>query len=476
MLTNWIHSKVYCKTTILSWIFLTLVSYSAESELKSGGGHDAHAGSSASQTSLASTALGIEIESVSQLVQKGLQEGDAQKIVEAHHRFTSLEFEPQNWERIGQQLKICKWSSQESWRDSVGGHLFFPTEVFAWELTDIERYHLWRRDTIMSLAFGARYKNPICMYYLAKVLDTVHTKSTDAPLAAFIGDLYETALSILKLHEGNVDACYVMGRSYSDGSGVLLSKFNPKLALLWHEKGSQNLKNRYGILHVKSIYKAVFTPPSADDFLKCAREGFPIAYFDAASLQVTFEKKVPILDEAISQRFVPAFVELGLLHEGRSRRTNNAEDLTMARNLYKRAGESGLVAGFVQWGKTFTDNITFDSSIGLRKNVQSLSSEQKTQVEIAFQKALIGHHPEGCDYLGEFVYILHQNESDAENKRRLANVLYHALEEGIKLGSVLAYEKVKRYYKDQLQALIDKYGPAPQEAAFKSLIQEILTI
>lgn len=425
-----------------------------------------------------------ELQAISSQIQNGLNEGDANKIMAAHMRFEALESEDANWQQQALGL-VYKWSSQTNWREAIGGHLFFPHQTFMWEMLDVEKYRLSRRDTVISLACGVKYKHPICMYYLAQILEEIHTSSTDAPISQVIPSLFGQAYALLQRHDDNPDACYVMGKFLTSSPSIFQEGkivpiwCKPQEAVRWHERGLQDIKNRYAILRVKSNFKADFDPVTSDEFLQLARVGFPLAYLDAACLQEGFDQKQLILQEAITAKCGPAFIALGSLYEDRyimklREGLKDFTDLDRARSLYKQAGDLGFYFGYVQCGRALTGPITFDSSPRLHNNIRTLPHEVMADIVSLFQLAVKGHHPDGCDYLAEFTYILYHQESDSTRKEKLERLYFKALEEGVKLGSVLAYSKFKQYFPDQLQPLIDKYGPALQEKAFQDLIRKLI--
>jgi len=70
--------------------------------------------------------FGQQIADIAAEVEKGYREASAWRICKAYDVFSDLQAHDGAWEALGKSLEVVKWPSQETWREAVGGHLFYP--------------------------------------------------------------------------------------------------------------------------------------------------------------------------------------------------------------------------------------------------------------------------------------------------------------------------------------------------------------
>jgi hypothetical protein len=275
------------------------------------------------------------------------------RIRRAHRQLYTLDYQEDVWERHARALNAYRWPSQKSWRDVVAGHLFFPQETFEWEVIPSEEYRLRRIDNLWSYAAAAKSNHAVGKYYLVRMLDKILRPYCDEH-PEFFDRRYKEAFEDLKKCEDNPDACYVIGVNYEEmpylsSKYVEREKSHDHKALEWHSKGG-DLKNRYQILMLRKIFSKVYEPVSSGDFLALGRAGFNPAYNEAFELTETLEEEEPILQEVVATGFKPALLWLG----GHYRDAGNDEQ---GKELYQRAGEAGVISGYIRLGILEVGNV-----------------------------------------------------------------------------------------------------------------------
>lgn len=414
----------------------------------------------------------IALESIKQQIREGHQEANWKRIYLAYKAFDSLKCNESLWETYGRDLKVYQWPSQKSWKDTIGGHLFFPPETIDWESIAIESYHLRRIDNLWAFTIGAHFGHPLSKLYLVKTLDKIRSEYTDADQPDFFKKLYKESFQDLKNAADNPDACYVIGINYRCNPYSTAGYMNEKVdkvtlgcknSIGWHEIG-KDLKNTFGILKVKSNAKAIYDPPTADDYLALARAGYKPAYSEAAELTQDYKMKKKIRKEAIKEGYTIAWLGLGGMYKAKG-------NIDKARKNYTNAGEAGITAGYIRLGISYIGNVKND--LEMKKIPLKAHTEDDIKEGInAFRRAGKAGNPEGWEYLTQLYSLLH--EEKLIPTKEFYHTITDSLCEGAWLGSASCYHKAYCLLpKSIFSFILMNYGMPPQHE-LRHVIEDFL--
>jgi hypothetical protein len=375
--------------------------------------------------------------------------------------FHSLNYSELEWKALAQNLKAYRWPSQKTWKDTVGGHLFFPSETIEWEQNIFESFHLRRIDMLWSFAVGAKFNNSLSKYYLVRVLDRIRSDYTDAPLPLFFKKLYTEAFLDLKKSVDNPDACYVIGSNYMCYPYLSTTYVdekkdkdlcNIKKAIKWHKKGA-DLKNKFQVLEIKAAATATYSSPTEEEYLSLASKGYIPAYVNALSLEDSSQRRKEIRKEAVKKGYKYFLPDITSPYKGRKKLEN-------AREAYLKAGRNNISHAYIMLGSTYVDDIFFQFKID-RLDLKKLPSQNINKAIDAFTLAGNLKNPEGWEYLSTLYQELYEQKIITQEEYR-KKILY-SLEEGVKLGSAYCYHKSYHYLPQKaFDFFIKNYGYPPQ--------------
>lgn len=431
-----------------------------------------------------------DLETICTQIHEGLQEGKANKISQSYASFEVCNYEENEWENLAKNLGISKWPSQATWKEAIGGKIFFPSQALEFEITPLYNYLLDRADYIKSFIIGAKFNHPISKYYLARALDrqNFHDKDDNA-VPLIITNLYTEALNDLEKSSLTPDVCFILGRSHSSTQGALLNWHDRETAFEWHQKG-KDFRNKYQLLKLKSKYRLVYSPPTSEEYLELARSGYPLAYLDAAELEKDTQIKLAILEEAVQKGYPSALLELGKTH-GKSLqkdlRSSNNFSIEVFREYCHKAAEQGVASAYISLGGSYLGNV-LNNSFEIEKKFKALSKEKLEKGIEAFEKAGQAHHPDGWYRLANVYKRLFDkacedlkskpsDEQALADKKNYNDKYYKCLVEGMALGNHSSYYDFCSHYHhlpEELLLLCDEISLAPQEDGFYRSIEDFL--
>jgi hypothetical protein len=397
-----------------------------------------------------SSSLMKEIETLKSKIKRSQDKRDVSKLLELNKKFKKLNYDSEQWESQSKKLAIEKWPSQ-SWKESVGGFLFYPADMDHFLACDSTEHLALRRDILWSLGVAAEYKNPLAQYYLARGLDTLQASHSLEPRPAFITSLYTEALSLLEKCPNRPEACYILAQNYScDAAKVGLKEFNLDTALDFHAKGSQTeghagLCNRFAHLVKRSLYERLETPKAKE----YRALNYGPAYAQAGHLAQKSKKKQKLYEEAVNQGFPQAHLSLGALHERKGRKEE-------AVKAYEEAGNQGVPRGYV----TLSHSLIGDRTLkyGTNKDLTQVPREDVDRAATYLHQAGEAGDFEGWDQLvslHQHLYELYKNEDDLSK-------LISALEKGLEMGSSHAHRKAQLLFPAKYDQLVARYGQPTQ--------------
>lgn len=396
-----------------------------------------------------------EVERIQNEIKKNYAEARVDNLRQLNKKFRELDYKEDEWEQIAKKLYAYKWPEQ-NWEQTVGGYLFYPNNLNEILSSSYTEHLIKRIDMIWSFAIAAKYNHPLGQYYLAQTLDTIRSGYTNTDKPKFFIDLYEKSLKTLHLCQDHPDACYILGINHTDYSyKVGIYDFNPKKALEFHEKG-EDPRNRLEALKVKRTCKKSFSPPSIQEYLTLAKEGYGPAYIEAAEIEKDFEKKLSYLQAAAKLDFSQALVEIGDLYEEKG-------DFENAFKYYKEAGEKGVSKGYVNISIMLLGDRELPSEYN--KDLTKVSQENINKAKDYLTLAGKANDPEGWNQLTSLykdLYDLHKDECYLSKIRS-------SIENGLRLGSSRAYHKAYTLFHADFSKIIQTYGSPPQDDLYKTI-------
>ncbi|MGL4426686.1 MAG: hypothetical protein ACRCUQ_02910 [Alphaproteobacteria bacterium] len=336
------------------------------------------------------------LEIVKRSVEKGCHPHmpDWELLLEANRYLKNLTYQESVWETYAKGLNATRWPLQETWKQVVGGHLFFPAWLFDWEHKPYEAYKQRRNDTLWSCAVAAKHKHPLAAFFLSRELETIRSLSCRDPKPVE-RLLFKMAVEGLKQAEKTPEVCYVLGVCYERNPDLTEVTFGEpkdkktwglKNAVEWLERGNDR-RSQFEALEIKSYGKASYpTSPSADDYLALARSGYLSAYVEAASRVQDEAQRRQILEEAVEKGDVRARLQLAadLKKKGFPKE---------ARTAYRELGQRGISQGYLELGLTYIGEIDEPSIFEHR------TPEDIAQVIQAFTLAGNMGDPRGWEHL-----------------------------------------------------------------------------
>lgn len=437
------------KVTFFSILIGTSMTFATETEIESEKNISPVASHKDAKT------LVDKVERIQNEIKRSHTEASVDTLRQLNKKFRELGDKEDQWEEVAKKINAHQWPSQ-NWKQTVGGYLFYPdnvNEILSSPYTD----HLIKRiDMIWAFAISAKYNHPLGQYYLARTLDDIRSSYTTAHKPKFFNHLYKKSLTTLSSCQKHPDACYILGINYLDCSyKVGIFDFNSKKAFRLHEKAG-DARNKLEALEVKRTCKKSFSPPSIQDYLLLAKEGYGPAYVKASDIAESFEEKLSYLKEAEKLDFLPALVEIGDLYK-------ENEYFENAYKYYKKAGEKGISMGYVKISiMLLGDRELFPE---YKKQLTNISQEDINNAIHYLSLAGKAKDPEGWNQLVSLykdLYDFHKNEN-------YNSMLRSSVEEGLRLGSSKAYHEAHTLFHDRFLDIINTYGPPPQDNLYQTI-------
>lgn len=441
-------------------------------------GMPAHKRRRATQEESAPARLFDQLTNLSKANAQAFQKADTPSLDHNYERFKQLtqakDWSDHDWQQAVRSISLwivvpytsnpIKGPSQTDPRQIIGGHLFYPPDMNQLLASYYTESLVERRDHIRGLIIATKYHNPVSEYYLTQRLAIIYDRSHEdkdvegKPPVTFFDDHFKHALQELEQCTEHPDACYILGQNY----GLSLSapdivEDDERKALQLFIKGG-DARNKLEALLIRKRYIRVFSEaerPTIEDFLKLAeQENYGPAYVEAAEMVKDLNKKIDYLTKAVDIcQFYPAYIDLGYVY----RYQGNREQTLVA---FENAGKHDVPHGYILCAALIGDNIqSFPLHMPISA-LKKLSGQDREKVAHYFRLAGEAQDPEGWLQLASFYFSSARLVEADNDKKSLRQLGYEALEEGIKLGSINAYERVSAgSFAYKLPELIKKYGP-----------------
>ena len=123
---------------------------------------------------------------------------DFRSIVNASLQFDKMTFTETEWRRVAQSNEALQWPEQDSWKQRVGAHLFFPHDLNVYLDNPLIGVGIERIDMIWSLAAANKYHHPLAGYLLATTLQKLWRNYSDAAFPKYYTDLERQSVPLLE--------------------------------------------------------------------------------------------------------------------------------------------------------------------------------------------------------------------------------------------------------------------------------------
>lgn len=371
-------------------------------------------------------------------LQESYHQASKDSLFKNYNKFYDLAYEESVWQQIAQTLEAKKWPLQKSWKDVVGGHLFFPkTLIFNFNSTKYTEHLLMRSDILWGCGFAGTFHHPLGLFYLGHTLIKLNWL-----------DQWDDDNSGPK---ESIKFCYkILERAYEDLNHCLKDDIDVFYSVVWghlteqyaHTKHNTieslanysftDLRSQFILFSLKEKFKGIFLDqPTVNDFLFLAQRGYKPAYLKAAYLAREFKdsiQEVAILTEAIKDDYLFAYLGMASIY----RDTHTQNYLVWL----EKGIQANMAQAFILKGISIVGDINWKVD---KEKLAMLTPEMCLYVINLFKKAGSLHDPESYAYLGRLKQELSFLANSSEEKASLKKESCEAYLEGCKLGSSQAY-------------------------------------
>jgi hypothetical protein len=337
-------------------------------------------------------------------------------LIEAYKDFQQWQNNEHTWQRIAVAGKIKKWSLQKTWKDTVGGQLFF--------LKDIESQPVVA-TTVWAHAFSASFNHPIALFHLAVSLFRITSFPYRKERYTFFEALVDKAFPSLYENISDPDVFYAMASSYFL---YIASYIDPKD--FKEHLNPKDLKSCFAMLKIQEQLKDE-PNPSAEAYLSIARAGYLPAYSAAVDSLNNKSDKITVCKEALNQGYDKILIKLADI------------DSDKYADYLEMAAKANVSDAFIFLGTHIVGDIFYlDSDVfddGPKKRFVSQPKENYARAHKLFKQAAALHDPRGLVYMGYLAELLCEQEVSLVNfRKRQKEVLIHYLK-GCQMGYPEAY-------------------------------------
>lgn len=410
-----------------------------------------------------STSLKANLNTLKSKITKAQDKREISDLVTLNENFNALTYDKSEWQKQAERLQIEKWPNQ-TWKQSIGGHLFYPRQVDDYLSCPSTSHLIGRRDILWSFALASEHNHPLAQYHLARKLADLHAEDKGRALPALIDHLYRYSLDILEKCSHVPQACYIVASNYTfESPKVGMRPFDLQRALELHEAGSKQdsaagYRNRLAVLVKKRIYpSSKEDTPGVKEYQSVGQYG--PAYVRAGHLAEKSKEKEELFREAIKCNFPQAWLDLGCLYA----RDGQWEE---AAKCYEEAGRSGVPRGYI----VLSQDLIGDRTARYDKmDLTKIGRPSLDRSIVYLKKAAEAGDVEGWEQLIGLYKELYDHFKNEEDFRELV----HSLDYGIKLGSGYAYRQAHLMFPDRYEKFIAAYGPPYQQNLIDYVSQKL---
>jgi len=299
--------------------------------------------------------LNKKVEDLTRQIEEAYMNASKMDLYETYKAFKALDYKEQTWAKLGQQMKVERWPSQESWKETVDGQLFFPvSRIHQYQESSRTEHLLQRSDILHGCIFAATFRHSLGYFYTTHILWTINRFDDDLKADRehnkpnFYTRTMSQACQGLEHLLDRPDVCYALGQADSLPTSLMNNYLNMD-AIDFYEKG-RDLKNQCGFLVAKMMAEEE-TEGTIDDFLNLARQGYLPAYIEAAEYASNIKRRDRaklILEEAIQKGYSLAWIDLAYWYE-------KNKQLDKYQECLEQAAKADVPRGLILQGFSFLE-------------------------------------------------------------------------------------------------------------------------
>ena len=310
------------------------------------------------------------IADISSQLQSARETCDFRSIVRASLQFDQMTFAETEWQRMAQTNEALQWPEQDSWKQTVGAHLFFPHDLNVYLDNPLIGVDIERIDMIWSLAAANKYRHPLAGYLLATTLQKLWRSYSDADFPKYYTDLERQSVPLLEQAVDRPDLREVLSKYYLKKAFIKFSGKRVKNIIL--QEATALSDEAHKLSKTRQYEKAVAKYTEAGDkglFLGYVAAGGILARQLGFNLNFqTYNGTIPLAEHQetinrMSQYFRQAgeknipggWESLIDLHLAIYEKTENYDDLVIAFRGLRKAGQLGSKRSYADFHRHFKD-------------------------------------------------------------------------------------------------------------------------
>lgn len=414
-----------------------------------------------SQEIFALKSLTMKINNLEKDIEEAYTNASKMELYTSYNAFKSLDYNEQTWANLVQEMKIERWPSQESWKETVGAHLFFPaSRIHKYQEYSHTEHLIQRSDILHGCIFSATFRHSLGLFYTTHILWTINRFDSDIQMDMknnkfnFYTQALEKTYRELEQLLDRPNVSYALGQASSLPASLLDNYENIK-AIEFYKKG-EDLKNQHKVLVAKMIVEEE-TADIIDNFLDLAKQGYFPAYLEAADYANNSKQKDRariILEEATQKSYHIAWIELAHWYK-------KNKDLDNYQKCLNHALQANIPHAFIVQGFNLLNHNVHQFEI---EKLKILPKETINLAADAFRKAGQLHDPLGFEYLAELKLYLSDIVTSPLEAKALKVEAYEAIKQGCALGWAKSFWKLPLFVSgEKYENVLRKYGPAPDD-------------
>ncbi|MGN6670563.1 MAG: hypothetical protein ACTHJ4_03405 [Candidatus Nucleicultricaceae bacterium] len=338
-----------------------------------------------------------EIDTLKQDIEKSYAAASKVDLTQSYNFFKDLSYSEEVWQSLGQQMNVERWSSKDSWKESIGGQLFFPaSRLHKWQESHYTEHLLQRSDVLHGCIFAASFKHSLGLFYTTHILWIINRFNDDSGSGVNQSPVYrrmmQKACAQLKRHLDKPDVCYALGKGCSLPTSLTGKYMGEMTAFELHKNGGDS-KNQFALLSLKASRNG-YTGSPVEEFLDLAcQQNYLPAYLEAAHYARKAkqrEREKSILEEAIRKGYALAWIDLAYWYQDHKQTEKHLASLN-------KAAQANIPQAFISLGLNLVGDGSFHLDI---EKLENISSADLKKVSDYFRKAgELLHDPRGYKYL-----------------------------------------------------------------------------
>ena len=330
--------------------------------------------------------------------------------LEIYEDFNTMSFEEGIWQAYATTHNLYKWPLQTTWKQVVGGHVFYPPYVNEYQDSVYNTHLLQRVDNLWRFALSAK-----CQHTLGKfqLVENLYARYVDMDpkdeVQGFYLTFFEQAVKECAQSTSHPDACYALGECFSDCLKSQRVTVHISGEQIYDWLKSHNVpRNHYKALSFNRRKGLPFAEP-ADRFELAKTLKYGAGCFNASrSSDLDLETRRHYVDTALKLGFMPALLSVGYRYDAQG-------DFTTALGYYQQAIDHGYYYGYIIQGKTLVGDVRHGIAPVSRPNLSTIEPANIDKAAAYFTLAGQAGDPDGWRYL-VCLYECQYNEQGFKRK------------------------------------------------------------